>query len=260
MRGATVKGASADRVARRVLVLGGASEIALEIVAELQARAPREVALLGRDPAALEEAAEGLEKLGCVRVVRAELDALDTDSHERVLADAFAQLGGADVVIVAVGLLGERGAPDADVPAALRVLEVNALGAGSLLLRAAQRLREQRAGTLVVLSSVAALRPRPANVVYGASKAGLDALAQGLGMALAEDGVHVMVVRPGFVRTRMTRGLPEPPLATTAQAVARRVADGLDRGAATVWAPRSMRWVMLVIRALPRSVVRRMRQ
>ena len=115
-------------------------------------------------------------------------------------------------------------------------------------------------GTIVVLSSVAAERPRRANVVYGASKAGLDSLAQGLGDALYEHDVHVLVVRPGFVETKMTRGLAAAPLATTTRAVAIAVADGLERGANTVWVPRTLRWLMLMMRLLPRSIFRRIRQ
>jgi decaprenylphospho-beta-D-erythro-pentofuranosid-2-ulose 2-reductase len=249
-----VRAGGADR---RVLVLGGASELAVAIVEELGRRAPREVALLGRDPTALERARGQLREHGCERVVTGELDALDTDTHEQAIADAWQQLGGVDVAIVAVGLLGERGTLLQDVPAALEVLRVNLVGTGSLTLRAAQRLREQGSGTLIVLSSVAAQRPRPTNLAYGASKAGLDALAQGLGLLLAPDGVRVLVVRPGFVHTRMTRDLPVPPLASTPRAVARRVVDKLDGRATVVWAPGVMRLAMGVIRLLPRSVFRR---
>ena len=98
-------------------------------------------------------------------------------------------------------------------------MRVTFLGGGSLLLAALRRLRD-KAGTLVVLSSVAAERPRAANAVYGAAKAGLDALAQGLSDSLAGSGVRVLVVRPGFVRTRMTEGLKPAPFATTPEAVA----------------------------------------
>lgn len=255
---------SAERVARsagrRVLVLGGTSEIALATVRELQRRAPREVALVGRDAELLDAAAEELRAAGCPRVLTLEVDALQTAGHEEVVERAFAELGGAEVAIVAVGVLGDRGGLPTDVAGAVEVLEVNLVGAGSLMLHAARRMREEGGGALVVLSSVAAERPRRANVVYGASKAGLDALAQGLGDALHDDGVHVLVVRPGFVRTRMTRGLPEAPLSTDPQTVAKAVLDGLDRGAHTVWAPAALRWLMLVVKLLPRPIFRRMKQ
>jgi decaprenylphospho-beta-D-erythro-pentofuranosid-2-ulose 2-reductase len=245
---------------RRVMVLGGTSEIALAIVRELQAQAPREVALLGRDREGLERAAAQLSSDGCQRIITLELNALATDRHSEMLDRAFAELGGADIVVLAVGVLGERGGLPSDIPAALEVLKVNTVGAGSLLIHSAQKLREQGGGTLVVLSSVAAERARRANVVYGASKAGLDALAQGLGDDLCEDGVQVLVVRPGFVHTRMTQDLPAAPLASTPEAVARAVQAGLDNGSQTIWVPGALRWLMLVMRMLPRFVFRRLKQ
>jgi decaprenylphospho-beta-D-erythro-pentofuranosid-2-ulose 2-reductase len=241
-------------------VLGGTSEIALAIVGELQRRAPREVVLVGRDGDALAGAAAYLRAAGCPRATALALEAMDTGAHAQLIDQAFAELGGADIVILAVGVLGERGGLPDDIAAAVEVLQVNVVGAGSLLIHAASRLRDGGGGALVVLSSVAAERPRPANVVYGASKAGLDALARGLGDALHDEGVRVLVVRPGFVRTRMTEGLEPAPFATDPQAVAGVVVDGLDRGAQVVWAPRVLRWLMLVVRMLPRPLFRRMRQ
>ena len=154
-------------------------------------------------------------------------------------------------------MLGERGGLPDDIAAAASVLQVNLVAAGSLLMRAAGRLREHAGGTIVVLSSVAAERPRRANVVYGASKAGLDSLAQGLADDLHGDGVRVLVVRPGFVRTKMTRGLEAAPLATTPQAVAAVTVAGLERGAHTVWAPPALRWAMLIMKLVPRPLFRR---
>jgi decaprenylphospho-beta-D-erythro-pentofuranosid-2-ulose 2-reductase len=255
-----VSAASAGAPGARVIVLGGTSEIGLAIVRELQRRAPREVALVGRDLPALTAAAEELRTAGCSRVITVQLDALETERQEEVLARAFDELGGGDVVVLAVGVLGERGGLPADADAASDVLQVNVVGAGSLLIRAARRLRDAGGGSLVVLSSVAAERPRRANAVYGASKAALDALAQSLGDDLHDDGVHVLVVRPGFVRTRMTQGLDPAPLSTDPETVARVAADGLDSGARIVWAPPALRWLMLVVRMLPGPIFRRLRQ
>ena len=244
--------------ARRVVVLGGTSEIALAIVLDLLSRGPREVVLVGRDGARLDAAVTRLTRAGCTQASAIELDADDTHRHEAVVEEAFQRLGGADLVVLAIGLLGERGGVPVDVNDALDVLRINVVGAGSLLIWSARALRRQRSGTVVVLSSVAGERIRPGNVVYGAAKAGLDALARGLGDALHDDGVRVMVVRPGFVKTRMTRGLAPAPLAIDADEVARAVVRGLEHGDSVVWAPRSLRWVMLALRALPRSLLRRL--
>jgi decaprenylphospho-beta-D-erythro-pentofuranosid-2-ulose 2-reductase len=244
---------------RRVLVLGGTSEIAAAIVRELAAQGPCEVALAGRDAEGLSDAAQRLRVDGCARVETLALEACEPDGHRAVLARGTELLGGVDLVILAVGVLGaERGGLPEDLGGAVEVLEVNVVGAGSLLLESARALRERGSGTIVVLSSVAAERPRATNAVYCASKAGLDALAQGLADALAPTGVRVMVVRPGFVKTRMTRGLPVPPLATDPETVARATVRGLRRGAQTVWAPAVLRWVMVLVRLLPRPLFRRL--
>jgi decaprenylphospho-beta-D-erythro-pentofuranosid-2-ulose 2-reductase len=122
----------------------------------------------------------------------------------------------------------------------------------------ADRLRRQGHGVLVVLSSVAGERVRAANFVYGATKAGLDAFAQGLGDSLAGSGARVLVVRPGFVRTKMTTGLAEAPFTTGPDAVADATIAGLRRGAHTVWSPPALRWVFMVLRHVPRPLWRRM--
>jgi decaprenylphospho-beta-D-erythro-pentofuranosid-2-ulose 2-reductase len=129
----------------------------------------------------------------------------------------------------------------------------------SVLTILGERLRAQGHGTIVVLSSVAAERARRANYPYGATKAGLDAFAQGLGDALAEANVHVLVARPGWVRTKMTAGNRPAPFATDPQRVARDVVDGLHRGAHTVWSPRALRAAFAVMRVLPRPLWRRLR-
>lgn len=245
---------------RRVLLIGGTSEIGLAIVRQLARRGPLEVLLLGREATALQQAAGRLRLAGCGQVCTLDgLEAGKPESHERLLERAFAALGGVDVAVLATGVLGaQRDGLPADLPAALALLQVNFTGSASLLMGTAARLRGQRSGILAVLSSAAAERPRRANALYGASKAGLDSLAQALSDALRPDGVDVMVVRPGFVRTRMTRGLPQPPLACDPQDVARATVAGMERKAQTVWAPPAMRWAMLALRLLPRSIFRRL--
>jgi decaprenylphospho-beta-D-erythro-pentofuranosid-2-ulose 2-reductase len=240
-----------------VLVIGGSSEIAGAILAALPSDPERRIVLAGREGPALQSARERARALGASSVDTVALDAHEPAGHRAALTGAVELLGGADLAILAVGVLGDRGGMPEDIPAAVDVLQVNAVGTGSLLLETAQLLRRHGGGTIVVLSSVAAERPRAANAVYCASKAGLDALAQGIGDALRGDGVRVMVVRPGFVRTRMTEGLPAPPLATTPAVVAAQTLRGLRRGSHTVWAPAALRWVMAVLRLLPRPLFRR---
>ncbi|MEU4468450.1 decaprenylphospho-beta-D-erythro-pentofuranosid-2-ulose 2-reductase [Streptomyces sp. NPDC024017] len=239
-----------------LLVLGGTSEIALATARRLIARRTRTVWLAGRPSPALEEAAGQLRGLGA-DVHTVAFDALDPASHEAVLGKVFAE-DDIDMVLLAFGLLGDQARDEREPEAAVRVAQTNYTGAVSAGLVCARSLQSQGHGSLVVMSSVAGERARRANFIYGSSKAGLDAFAQGLGDALHGTGVHVMVVRPGFVRTRMTAGLPEAPLATTPEAVATAVEVGLRRRSETVWVPGTLRVVMAALRHLPRGVFRRL--
>ncbi|WP_030842113.1 decaprenylphospho-beta-D-erythro-pentofuranosid-2-ulose 2-reductase [Streptomyces sp. NRRL S-475] len=239
-----------------LLVLGGTSEIALATARRLIARRTRTVWLAGRPSPALEEAAGQLRGLGA-DVHTVAFDALDPASHEAVLGKVFAE-GDVDMVLLAFGLLGDQARDEREPEAAVRVAQTNYTGAVSAGLVCARSLQSQGHGSLVVMSSVAGERARRANFIYGSSKAGLDAFAQGLGDALHGTGVHVMVVRPGFVRTQMTAGLPEAPLATTPEAVATAVELGLRRRTETVWVPGTLRVVMAALRHLPRAVFRRL--
>jgi decaprenylphospho-beta-D-erythro-pentofuranosid-2-ulose 2-reductase len=241
-----------------VLVLGGGSDIALATVRELVADRVRTVVLAARDPEALGGAVEELRATGAESVEAVRFDADDLDSHDEVIGGAFERHQDIDLVLVAFGVLGDQERSLEDPDFAAGVLRTNFLGAASAMLAAARRLRAQGHGALVVLSSVAGERARRSNFVYGASKAGLDAFAQGLGDELAADGVQVMVVRPGMVRTKMTAGLDDVPFTTTPDAVAREIVKGLRRGAHTVWAPPVLRVVMAGLRHLPRPVFRRL--
>lgn len=204
----------------------------------------------------MEAAAGSLRTLGAeVRTVP--FDALDPVPHEEVLGKVFAE-GDIDLVLLAFGVLGDQANDEGDPPAAVRVAQTNYTGAVSAGLICAVALQNQGHGSLVVLSSVAGERARRTNFIYGSSKAGLDAFAQGLGDALHGTGVHVMVVRPGFVRTRMTAGMPEAPLATTPEAVATAVELGLRRRSEAIWVPGVLRVVMTALRHAPRGLFRRL--
>lgn len=239
-----------------LLVLGGTSEIALATARRLAVRRARTVWLAGRPSPALESAAAELRTLGA-DVHTADFDALDPESHETVLGKIFAQ-GDIDMVLLAFGILGDQAHDERDPIAAVRVAQTNYTGAVSAGLVSARALQAQGHGSLVVLSSVAGERARRANFIYGSSKAGLDTFTQGLGDALHGTGVHVMVVRPGFVRSRMTAGLEEAPLATTPEAVATAIELGLRRRSETVWVPGVLRVVMSALRHVPRGVFRRL--
>ena len=185
-------------------------------------------------------------------------DAADTARHLAFADEVFDRFGDIDLVVVAAGVLGDQEADEQDPAAAAAVITTNFAGPASAMLAVAGRLRRQGHGRLIVFSSVAGERARRANFIYGSSKAGLDAFAQGLADSLVGSGVDVTIVRPGFVVGRMTEGMTPAPFSTTPEAVADAVVRGIESGAAVVYAPPVLRWVFTVMRHLPRAVWRRM--
>ncbi|MDF5751052.1 SDR family NAD(P)-dependent oxidoreductase [Spongiactinospora sp. TRM90649] len=243
-----------------VLLLGGRSEIGLAIVERLVRGGARKVVLAVRDAGRDGAVPDGLVLNGMPAEVHVvEFDASRPETHADVIETAARLVGDLDVVIGAFGVLGSQRAYDADPASAAGSVMVNFAGHVSAGLAAARRLREQGHGTLVVLSSVAGVRVRKANFVYGASKAGLDGFAQGLRDALHGSGASVLIVRPGFVRGRMTRGLTPAPLSSTPGQVADAVVAALRaRRASPVWVPSALGPVFGVMRLLPRPLWRRL--
>ena len=185
-----------------------------------------------------------------------DLDARDHGSHAATVDAAFAG-GDVDVAVLAFGLLGDAERDWTDPELALELAEVNYAAPVHLGVLLANRMRAQAHGRIVALSSVAGERVRRSNFVYGSTKAGFDGFFLGLGEALREHGVRVLVVRPGFVRTKMTEGLSEAPLAVTAEDVADAVVTASEHRE-LIWVPKPMRFVMSGLRHVPRPLFRRL--
>lgn len=242
-----------------VLVLGGTSDIGVAIASRLAAPRKATVILAGRDISTLESSADQLRAASPGRVEILRFDARDTGEHEAIIAKAADLAGGdIDVVVVAFGLLGDQESDENGGDGAVHLAATNYVGVVSVGLAAARALKAQGHGTLVFLSSVAGERVRRANFIYGSSKAGMDGFAQGLGDSLAGTGVQVLIVRPGFVKTKMTTGMKEAPLSTTAEAVAHATARAVASGREIVWVPGALRFVFMIFRHLPRVVWRRL--
>lgn len=242
-----------------VLILGGGSEIARAIMRRLvQARASTVVLGGKRGSAALDQAIAEAKQWGAGTVDTVTFDAEEPASMVAAVDEAFAAHGDFDMVVVAFGVLGEQAVFDADPAAAAHIATVNYTASVTAGLAAARRLRSQGHGTVLAISSVTGLRVRPRNFVYGSTKAGMDAFFQGLGDTLVGTGAKVVILRPGFVRTRMTTGVDAAPFATDPERVADAVVTGLAKGAPVIWAPSILRWVYVVFRALPAALWRRM--
>lgn len=236
-----------------VLVLGGTSDIGLAIVSALQSPALRRVILAVRRP---DDVDGDAMSFGSAEVTKVAFDATDVEHHGELIADVTERFGDVDVVIQAFGQLGEPGLDDPF--AAAELARVNYVAAVSTGLAVARQMRTQGHGTLIVLSSVAGVRTRASNFVYGSTKAGQDAFATGLGHALHGSGARVMTVRPGFVRSSMTTGLPDAPFSVDPGAVADAVVAGLLRGRSVIWVPGILRFVFGVLRYAPGFVWRRL--
>ena len=236
----------------RLLLLGGTSEIGLAILAALGLPAGAEVILAGRDEQRLAAAGKELP----AQVTTMAYDAMDTASHQ-AFADAVFAAGPLDMVISAAGVLIPQDEVERDVRRAADMVETNFTGHVTSLLAIASRMRAQGRGTIVVLSSVAAVRPRKANFVYGSAKAGLDAFARGLADSLHGTGVRVVLVRPGFVTGRMTAGMSPAPLSSTPAQVGAATAAALRGGKASVWIPAPLAGLALALRLVPRPLWRR---
>ena len=236
----------------RVLLLGGTSEIGLAILAALDLAPDADVILAGRDAQRLEAAGKTLNR--AVKVAR--YDAVDIASHQ-AFADEICAAGVPDLVIAATGILIPQEAAQDDVRLAANMIETNFTGHVTVLLAFGGHMRRQGSGTIVVLSSVAAVRPRKFNAVYGAAKAGLDAFAQGFADELHGTGVRLLLVRPGFVTGRMTEGMTPAPMATTPAAVGAAVAAALRGKKSTVWVPAPLAGLATAMRFVPRPVWRK---
>ena len=238
------------------LVIGATSDIGRAIADRLAGQG-RPLRLAGRDLARLEREADHLRVRWGVDVSVHQCDLLAADAGIPLL-DELDPLP--EVAVCVVGMLGGQREAEANPAEAASVMRTNYLGPALLLGALGERFKQRRGGVIVGVSSVAGERGRASNYVYGSAKAGLSAFLSGLRSRLAGANVHVVTVKPGFVRTRMTAGMALP-AALTAEPT--EVADAVAKAirhrrnivyVRRVWAP-----IMLAIRAIPEGVFKRLK-
>ncbi|MGE2730699.1 decaprenylphospho-beta-D-erythro-pentofuranosid-2-ulose 2-reductase [Mycolicibacterium vaccae] len=241
-----------------ILLLGGTSEIGLAICERYLRNAKARVVLACMPGDPLRDAAkQQLEQAGAKEVEVIDFDAVDTDSHPNVIAQA-ATTGDIDVAIVAFGLLGDAEELWQNQRKAVQIAEINYTAAVSVGVLLGEKMRAQGYGQIIAMSSAAGERVRRSNFVYGSTKAGLDGFYLGLGEALREYGVRVLVIRPGQVRTRMSAHVKEAPLTVDKEYVANLAVTSAAKGKELVWAPGAFRYVMMVLRHIPRPIFRKL--
>jgi decaprenylphospho-beta-D-erythro-pentofuranosid-2-ulose 2-reductase len=241
-----------------VLLLGGTSEIGLAICARYLRNASARILLAampedpGRDAAVAQMKAAGARSVELI-----DFEATEPDSHPKMIEQAF-NGGDVDVAIVAFGLLGDAEELWQNQRKAVQIAEINYTAAVSVGVLLGEKMRAQGFGQIIAMSTVAGERVRRSNFVYGSTKAGLDGFYLGLSEALREYGVRVLVIRPGQVRTRMSAHVKEAPLTVDKEYVADLAVTASAKGKELVWAPAAFRYVMMVLRHIPRSIFRRL--
>ena len=241
-----------------VVVLGGTSDIARALTRKLCAARAHTVVLCARSAALVESAAAEALEYGATRVETVLFDAEDPADAARCVREAFELAAGpVDLVVMAVGLLGDQDTFVNDPVMAARMATVNFTWPVTALTDVRQRLITQGSGRMLVMSSVAAVRVRSSMYLYAGAKAGLDRLCVAMADSLEGTGVTLQILRPGQVRTKMTAGIEEPPFTTGPNEVATNIMAGLASGARVIWSPPVLRYVFFVLRHLPATLWRK---
>lgn len=245
-----------DTGAGPVVIFGGRSEIGVEVAERLANGAT--VVLAARRADQLEEQVSAVRKAGAAAVHTVEFDADDLASHGPLVDKLVAEHGLIGTAVLAFGILGDQARAEADADHAVAVVQTDYVAQVGLLTHLSAAMRAADRGALVVFSSIAGVRGRRANYVYGSAKAGLDAFANGLADALHGSGVRLLIVRPGFVIGRMTQGMDPAPLSSTPAQVADATVRALRRGRRSVWVPAPLAVLAFAFRMTPQFVWRRM--
>ena len=246
-------------VAQNIVLFGGTSEIGQSILRRIVKPGVSRLVLVSRDIDAASRVSQDLvDRHPELDVHHVRYEASDAASMEHVVAEVADSIGDIDIAVVAQGLLNENVDYYVSPSALIDVVNVNMTGEMVLLYALASRMRTQGYGKIVVLSSVAGERVRRGNPVYGATKAGVDGFALALDHELAGSGASVLVVRPGFVTTKMTTGMKKAPFSTNPEVVAQIVEKGISSDKKIVWAPAPLHWMFLILKNLPIAIWRRL--
>ena len=242
---------------KRIAIFGATSAIAQSFSRHAAAHGDA-LFLVGRNADKLSIVAEDLRVRGASRVHCAVVDLADTSTHRRLVDEAERMLGGLDGALIAHGTLTDQANAEKDFTIAEREFRTNFLSAASLLTSLATRFEQRRAGVIVAISSVAGDRGRRSNYVYGSAKAALSAFLSGLRGRLAKSGVSVVTIKPGFVDTPMTSHLAKNVLFASSEHVGRRIYSAFERREDVVYVPYFWRFVMVIVRAIPERLFKRL--
>ncbi|MEX3900107.1 SDR family oxidoreductase [Paraburkholderia sp. BR10954] len=243
---------------KNIVIVGATSAIAMAC-ARQWAREGARFFLVARNADRLQQVADDLTARGAQTVLCQQMDIDQLGEHAAMMQRCAVELGALDIVLVAPGTLPDQQVCQHNVDVAVREFNTNAVSVIALLTRVANVIEAQRRGTIAVISSVAGDRGRQSNYLYGSAKAALSAFCEGLRARLFKVGAHVVTIKPGFVATPMTAGLPLPgPLVATADKVAGDIVRAVEKGRDVVYTPWFWAAIMLIIRSIPGRVFKRL--
>ncbi len=243
---------------KRILIIGANSAIATACAREWASQGAS-FFLVARHPEKLSQTAADLVARGAGACHTYALDVTHLDAHPAMLTAGLDALGEIDIALIAHGTLPDQAACEQNATLAVTAFTLNATATLALLTLLANQFERQRHGTLAVITSVAGDRGRPSNYVYGSAKAAVSTFCEGLQARLFKAGVHLIDIRPGFVATPMTQGLPLPAaLVAQPDAVAKRIVTGIERQVDVLYAPAFWALIMLIIRTIPGVVFKRL--
>lgn len=245
------------RVTRKILVLGATSGIA-EAVCRIWASQGAQLFLVARNSEKLAAVAADLKTRGAAYVGTAVADLDDTERHAELLSHAVNSLTGMDVALLAHGILGDQSRAEQDFHHAAQILHTNLIAPISLLTWLTNYCVQRRSGVLAVLSSVAGDRGRKSNYLYGSSKAGLTAFLAGLRNRIDREGVTVITIKPGPVKTAMTAGMKGSEKFADVNKVAQSIVTAIDKRVDSVYVPFQWAPIMWVVRSIPERIFKKL--
>jgi decaprenylphospho-beta-D-erythro-pentofuranosid-2-ulose 2-reductase len=242
---------------RKILVLGATSGIA-EATCRIWAFQGASLFLVARNAEKLAAVAADLKTRGAAHVETAVADLDDTDKHPALLAHAINSLTGMDIAYLAYGILGDQTEAERDFNTAAQILHTNFVAPVSLLTWLANFCVQRRAGTIAVISSVAGDRGRKSNYLYGSSKAGLSAFLGGLRNRVDREGVTVLTIKPGPVKTAMTANMPKSEKFADVESVAESIVSAIDKRKDILYVPFQWQPIMFIIRNIPERIFKKL--
>jgi decaprenylphospho-beta-D-erythro-pentofuranosid-2-ulose 2-reductase len=246
-------------VAQNIVLFGGTSDIGLAILRRIVKPGVAHVVLVSRDiDAAQNMTHDFVDRFPDLEIHHIRFDAADSSAMAHVVNEVAESIGDIDIAVVSQGLLNEGVDYYAEPSALISMADVNFTGTMVLMYALASQMRNQGYGKIVLLSSVAGERVRKGNPAYGATKAGIDGFALALDHELEGTGASVLVVRPGFVATKMTAGMKKAPFSTDAESVAAITEKAIAGNRKVVWAPAPLQYMFLILKNLPLIVWRKL--